>query len=81
MKTRLSGKKLTVLVCNNEVEIPAQRGVAIKAHCTDCSGGSPTEVRECPNTQCPLYHFRGYIRWSKDDKNGDFDSETPLGSE
>lgn len=64
MKTKLSGKKLRVKICDREVEIAAQRGVAIKAYCTDCAVGQPTEVRECPCTDCPLYAFRGYIQWN-----------------
>ena len=65
MKTKLSGKKLNVSICGRDVQIPARRSVAIKAQCTDCSAGQPTEVRECPCTDCPLYPFRGYIQWEK----------------
>ena len=31
---------------------------AIKNHCLDCSGGTPSEVRKCSNTECTLYPFR-----------------------
>jgi hypothetical protein len=30
----------------------------IREHCLECSGGSPTEVKECPCTQCKLYPYR-----------------------
>ena len=31
---------------------------AIRLKCLDCSAGQPSEVRECPVTDCPLYPFR-----------------------
>ena len=31
---------------------------AIRAKCLDCSGGQPSEVRECPDTECSLYPYR-----------------------
>ena len=31
---------------------------AIRAKCLECSGGQPSEVRECLITDCPLYPFR-----------------------
>lgn len=31
---------------------------AIRAQCTDCSGGSINEAKKCPVTNCPLYPFR-----------------------
>lgn len=31
---------------------------AIRAKCVDCSGGSPAEVRRCPNVHCTLWPFR-----------------------
>ncbi len=31
---------------------------AIRAKCLDCAGGSCTEVRLCPNEDCPLHFFR-----------------------
>lgn len=52
-----------VKICNKLVEIPRQRGRAIKAFCTDCSAGNRTEVHDCPCTECPLYVFRGYVQW------------------
>ena len=30
----------------------------IRAVCLECSGGQAKEVRECPFTDCPLWHFR-----------------------
>lgn len=31
---------------------------SIRAHCLDCCGGSPQEVRLCPVEKCPLYPYR-----------------------
>ena len=31
---------------------------ALRAKCIDCSGGSRSEVKHCPVTDCPLYPFR-----------------------
>lgn len=31
---------------------------AIRQHCLECSGGSPSEVRNCVILDCPLYAFR-----------------------
>lgn len=31
---------------------------AIRAHCLDCCGGSPQEVRYCTATGCPSWPFR-----------------------
>lgn len=31
---------------------------AILSKCLDCSGGSKTEVLNCPITDCPLFTFR-----------------------
>lgn len=31
---------------------------AIRAKCLDCSGGTPSEVRDCLVWQCPLFPFR-----------------------
>jgi hypothetical protein len=31
---------------------------AIRAKCLDCSGGQPSEVRECPMPDCPLHTYR-----------------------
>ena len=31
---------------------------AIRARCLECSGGSASEVRECPVLGCPLYPYR-----------------------
>jgi len=31
---------------------------AIRAKCLECSGGSATEVKECPIKGCALYEFR-----------------------
>jgi len=31
---------------------------ALRAKCLDCSGGSRSEVKHCPVTDCPLYPFR-----------------------
>jgi len=53
-----------VKICDQEVEINKIRSRAIKAYCTDCSGGQRTEVKECPCTLCPLYPFRGYVEWN-----------------
>lgn len=62
------GATYKVHICNKEVEISKTRGRAIKAYCTDCSAGQPEEVKECPATTCPLYIFRGYIRWNTEKK-------------
>jgi len=61
-------KTYKVKVCNKEIEISRTRARAIKAYCTDCSAGNQTEVAECPCTMCPLYIYRGYIRWTLDKK-------------
>jgi hypothetical protein len=58
-------KTIKVRVCDKEVEIKNIRSLAIKAYCTDCSGGLKTEVKECPCKDCPLYGFRGYIQWQE----------------
>lgn len=31
---------------------------AIRAHCIECSGGSPKAVGDCPSAQCALFDFR-----------------------
>lgn len=31
---------------------------AIRRYCLECSNQSPSEVRECPIPDCPLYQFR-----------------------
>jgi hypothetical protein len=31
---------------------------AIRAHCLDCCGGSPSEVRMCTAVRCPSWPFR-----------------------
>lgn len=31
---------------------------AIRAKCLDCSAGSANEVKLCPVTACPLFHYR-----------------------
>lgn len=31
---------------------------AIRAMCLSCSGGSRTQVRQCPIRYCPLYDYR-----------------------
>lgn len=31
---------------------------AIRQYCLNCGDGTPTEVRVCPMTECPLYPFR-----------------------
>lgn len=31
---------------------------AIRAFCLECSGDSPSEVKNCPRYICPLYPFR-----------------------
>jgi hypothetical protein len=31
---------------------------AIRAHCRDCAGGSPKEVRYCTCTECSLWPYR-----------------------
>ena len=53
----------TVKICNKDVTIKKIRSTAIKAHCTDCSAGQITEVKECPHKLCPLYPFRGFVKW------------------
>ena len=37
------------------IKSPLQK---IKEKCLECSNGSPTEVRECPVTDCALYEYR-----------------------
>lgn len=39
----------------NQITNPVK---AIRAHCLECSSGSPTEVKTCPVSKCPLYPFR-----------------------
>lgn len=39
----------------NEIRSPVK---AIRAFCLGCVGNSPTEVRLCVSTKCPLYPFR-----------------------
>lgn len=34
------------------------RNTAIRAKCVECSGGSLSEVRDCPITKCALWPFR-----------------------
>lgn len=36
------------------------RSAGIKFHCLDCSGGYPTEVRNCEISTWPLWVFRPY---------------------
>ena len=55
-------------VCDKELSLNKTRATAIKAYCTDCSGGQRGEVAECPCKLCPLYPFRGYISWNKEKK-------------
>ena len=31
---------------------------AVRQYCLDCSGDSPSEVKDCVITDCPLYQFR-----------------------
>ena len=31
---------------------------AIHKHCLDCSGGSATNLKNCPDKDCPLYPYR-----------------------
>ncbi len=31
---------------------------AIRAKCLECSGGQPSEVRNCTIVDCPLYPYR-----------------------
>ena len=31
---------------------------AIRKHCLECSGGSPSEVKNCVIPECPLYQYR-----------------------
>lgn len=31
---------------------------AIRKKCIDCSGGKPSEARQCPKKDCPLYWYR-----------------------
>lgn len=31
---------------------------AIRAYCLECSGGQPSEVRNCLIVECPLYSYR-----------------------
>ena len=59
-------QKYKVSICGKEVEINKSRASAIKAHCTDCSAGNRTEVKECPCSDCALFPFRGYIIWTTD---------------
>lgn len=34
------------------------RASAIRAFCLQCMGGSLTDVKDCPSTDCPLHPFR-----------------------
>ena len=31
---------------------------AVRAYCLECSANQPSEVRNCPMVDCPLYSFR-----------------------
>lgn len=31
---------------------------AIRAHCLECCGGSPSAVADCPSAECALFAFR-----------------------
>lgn len=31
---------------------------AIHKHCLDCSGGSQTNLKNCPDKDCPLFPYR-----------------------
>jgi hypothetical protein len=59
----MKAQTYTVKICNKDVTIKKIRSTAIKAYCTDCSAGQITEVKECPHDKCPLYPFRGFVKW------------------
>lgn len=42
-------------VVKKEITTPTK---AIRAFCLGCSGDSPSEVKSCPVSKCPLYPFR-----------------------
>ena len=43
------------------LENPTSLRLAINAQCYDCMGqGTPTEIRNCTATKCPLYPVRPY---------------------
>lgn len=45
----------------HEPKTPLQ---ALRAHCLDCSGFDPGEVRQCTVTRCPSWPFRfGHNPW------------------
>lgn len=44
---------------------------AIRAKCIDCSGGDPTEVRECVAIGCALWPFRMDAETEADDTEVD----------
>ncbi len=44
---------------------------SIRAHCLDCCGGSPQEVRLCPVEKCPLYPYRMGRRPQRDKETPD----------
>jgi hypothetical protein len=47
----------------HEPKTPLQ---ALRAHCLDCSGFEPGEVRQCTVTSCPSWPFRfGRSPWRK----------------
>lgn len=64
LKTDNMKKTYKVSICGKEVELPFTRTKAIKAYCTDCSVGQINEIRECPCTSCPLYPFRGFVKFN-----------------
>lgn len=52
-----------VKICDKTVSIKKTPKAAIKAYCTDCSVGSQAEIKDCPCTECPLYPFRGFMKF------------------
>lgn len=38
---------------------------AIKCQCLDCQGLSVEAVKECGDRNCPLWHFRPYVKHPK----------------
>lgn len=46
----------------DRIEVELTRSKAIKAMCTECCGFGEMHPKDCTDTLCPLYSFRGKIQ-------------------
>lgn len=60
-KKRKSSTVKHIILSNigNPVEVTLTRSLAIKAHCTECSGFGEFNPKDCPSKMCCLWPFRG----------------------